>query len=153
MNTDKIKRILPPPCHHGIFFAFFRHFLHLFFSLFIHFLLCFMQLFFMIFLKLIWPISLFNLILSYRSDKISHSFSYFPFGTHTWDQMNCKCIGTTTTGGLSTTRNRRRMSIYKSFGFLILKVLVGLGLSSCCLFSLPNPKSTLSLFLITWRFP
>ena len=67
-------------CHGGIFFAFFKHFLHSLFSLFIHFPLCFMRLFSMIFLNpygQFYYLNLFYLILSYCSDKISHSFPYF----------------------------------------------------------------------------
>ena len=45
------------------------------------------------------------------------------------------------------------MSIYKSFNFLILEVLVGLDLSSHCFLCPSNPKLTSSLLLITQRFP
>ena len=59
----------------------------------------------------------------------------------------------TTTGELSTMRYRRSMGIYKTFDFPILKVLVGIGLSSHHFLCPSDPKPTSSLLLITWRFP
>ena len=71
-------------CHRGIFFAFFRHFLHSLFSLLIHFPLCFMRLFSMIFLKSLWPILLFKIVLSYLIAPIRfHTLSLFSFLEHT----------------------------------------------------------------------
>ena len=81
--------------------------------------------------------------LSYHSNKILHSFLHVPLGSIPSEQDKLLVLGRTTTGRLSTARNWRIMGIYKSFDFLILKVLKSLGLGPCCLIQPPNPKPCL----------
>ena len=100
--------------------------------------------------------SLSNLISVILSFQLDFTFvSLFPLilWTHTYDGKTNDGYWRTTTRGLSTTRYRRGMGIYKTFDFFILEVLMGLGLSSSCLLCPSYPKPTPSLFLITRRFP
>ena len=100
--------------------------------------------------------SLSNLIsftLSFQLDFTFISLFLFILWIHTYDDKTTDWYWETTTRELTTTRNRRIMGIYKTFDFLIFEVLVGLRLGSRGLLGPPNPKSTSSLFLITWRLP
>ena len=147
-----------PICHRGIFFTFFGHFLHLLFSLLIHFY-AFSVMFYAYSLR-IFDLSMTNslsnlisVILSFRPDFTFVSLSLLILWNHTYDYKTNGWYWRTTTRKLPTTRYRRGMGIYKTFNFLILKVLEGLSLSSRCLLCPSYPKPTLSLLLITWWFP
>ena len=107
-----------------------------------------------VFPQSLWPILLFKIVLSYLIAAIRFHLPFFISfrNTHSGED-ELQVYWRTTTRGLSTTRNRRRMGIYKTFDFLIFEVLVGFSFSSRCFLCPPNPKSTSSLFLITRRLP